>query len=68
MEYQRLTRQFSDLAGNCPEDSNAYCKANGGGPTFSANEPLFWQHHAVSWTFRLLSLSLPGSSLTIHRM
>ncbi|KIK69068.1 hypothetical protein GYMLUDRAFT_635011 [Collybiopsis luxurians FD-317 M1] len=33
-----------DLGGTCPGDAPADCE---GGPTFSANEPLFWMHHAM---------------------
>ncbi|KAJ7917199.1 Di-copper centre-containing protein, partial [Mycena leptocephala] len=33
-----------DLGGTCPGDAPAGCV---GGPTFSANEPLFWMHHAM---------------------
>ncbi|KAJ7182211.1 Di-copper centre-containing protein [Mycena crocata] len=33
-----------DLGGTCPGDAPAGCS---GGPTFSANEPLFWMHHAM---------------------
>ncbi|KAJ7429737.1 Di-copper centre-containing protein [Mycena galericulata] len=33
-----------DLAGICPGDAPPGCV---GGPTFSANEPLFWMHHAM---------------------
>ncbi|KAJ6461251.1 Di-copper centre-containing protein [Mycena vitilis] len=33
-----------DLAGKCPGDAPSDCV---GGPTFSANEPLFWMHHAM---------------------
>jgi tyrosinase len=40
-----------DLAGDCPKGSDAYCFANENSPTFSANEPMFWMHHAVSPTF-----------------
>lgn len=36
-----------DLGGDCPEDADAYCFANEGSPTWSANEPMFWMHHAV---------------------
>ncbi|KAJ7328833.1 Di-copper centre-containing protein [Mycena albidolilacea] len=33
-----------DLGGQCPGDAPADCV---GGPTFSANEPLFWLHHGM---------------------
>ncbi|KAJ6576032.1 Di-copper centre-containing protein [Mycena vulgaris] len=33
-----------DLAGTCPGDAPPDCT---GGPTFSANEPLFWLHHGM---------------------
>ncbi|KAK7046422.1 hypothetical protein R3P38DRAFT_3307777 [Favolaschia claudopus] len=33
-----------DLGGKCPGDAPSDCV---GGPTFSANEPLFWMHHAM---------------------
>ncbi|KII86645.1 hypothetical protein PLICRDRAFT_30890 [Plicaturopsis crispa FD-325 SS-3] len=33
-----------DLGGQCPENAPANCTA---GPTWSANEPLFWLHHAM---------------------
>ncbi|KAJ7101352.1 Di-copper centre-containing protein [Mycena belliarum] len=33
-----------DLGGTCPDDAPQDCV---GGPTFSANEPLFWMHHAM---------------------
>ncbi|KAJ6468125.1 Di-copper centre-containing protein [Mycena vitilis] len=33
-----------DLGGVCPGDAPSDCV---GGPTFSANEPLFWMHHAM---------------------
>ncbi|KAJ7178099.1 Di-copper centre-containing protein [Mycena filopes] len=33
-----------DLGGTCPSDAPSDCV---GGPTFSANEPLFWLHHAM---------------------
>ncbi|KAJ7121493.1 Di-copper centre-containing protein [Mycena epipterygia] len=33
-----------DLGGVCPGNAPADCV---GGPTFSANEPLFWMHHAM---------------------
>jgi tyrosinase len=42
------TRQSRDLAGYCPEDASESCFDNEPSPTFSANEPLFWMHHAVS--------------------
>nr|GAT58369.1 di-copper centre-containing protein [Mycena chlorophos] len=34
-----------DLGGNCPKNAPAGCV--NGSPTFSANEPLFWMHHAM---------------------
>ncbi|THH21568.1 hypothetical protein EW146_g41 [Bondarzewia mesenterica] len=33
-----------DLAGQCPANAPSNCTA---GPTWSANEPLFWMHHAM---------------------
>ncbi|ETW77359.1 hypothetical protein HETIRDRAFT_326548 [Heterobasidion irregulare TC 32-1] len=33
-----------DLAGMCPKNAPANCTP---GPTWSANEPLFWMHHAM---------------------
>ncbi|KAJ6626038.1 Di-copper centre-containing protein [Mycena sp. CBHHK59/15] len=33
-----------DLSGKCPGNAPANCT---GGPTFSANDPLFWMHHAM---------------------
>ncbi|KAI0049390.1 Di-copper centre-containing protein [Auriscalpium vulgare] len=33
-----------DLGGTCPENAPADCVP---GPTWSANEPLFWMHHAM---------------------
>ncbi|KAI0030268.1 Di-copper centre-containing protein [Vararia minispora EC-137] len=33
-----------DLGGSCPASAPANCTP---GPTFSANEPLFWMHHAM---------------------
>ncbi|KAJ7594555.1 Di-copper centre-containing protein [Mycena floridula] len=34
-----------DLAGACPKNAPSDCVS--GAPTFSANEPLFWMHHAM---------------------
>ncbi|KAJ3866692.1 Di-copper centre-containing protein [Lentinula novae-zelandiae] len=34
----------SDLGGTCPSTAPANCTP---GPTFSANEPIFWMHHAM---------------------
>lgn len=36
-----------DLGGYCPENANEACFANEPSPTYSANEPMFWIHHAV---------------------
>ncbi|KAH8667387.1 Di-copper centre-containing protein [Tricladium varicosporioides] len=36
-----------DLGGYCPDDANAACFTNAPSPTFSANEPMFWMHHAM---------------------
>ncbi|KUJ14273.1 Di-copper centre-containing protein [Mollisia scopiformis] len=36
-----------DLAGYCPEDANEACFDDEPSPTFSANEPMFWMHHAM---------------------
>ncbi|KAJ3716261.1 hypothetical protein DFJ43DRAFT_1101222 [Lentinula guzmanii] len=33
-----------DLGGTCPSTAPSDCTP---GPTFSANEPLFWMHHAM---------------------
>ncbi|KAJ4483814.1 Di-copper centre-containing protein [Lentinula aciculospora] len=33
-----------DLGGTCPSNAPANCTP---GPTFSANEPMFWMHHAM---------------------
>ncbi|KAJ7691048.1 Di-copper centre-containing protein [Mycena rosella] len=33
-----------DLGGTCPDDAPSDCV---GGPTFSANEPIFWLHHGM---------------------
>ncbi|TFK66538.1 Di-copper centre-containing protein [Pluteus cervinus] len=33
-----------DMGGTCPGDAPSGCV---GGPTFSANEPMFWLHHAM---------------------
>ncbi|KAI0316266.1 Di-copper centre-containing protein [Amylostereum chailletii] len=33
-----------DLGGDCPSSAPSNCT---NGPTFSANEPLFWMHHAM---------------------
>ncbi|KAL5492742.1 hypothetical protein ACEPAI_4189 [Sanghuangporus weigelae] len=35
-----------DLGGTCPQGAYAGCPA-GNSPTWSANEPLFWMHHAM---------------------
>jgi tyrosinase len=37
-----------DLGGYCPEDASEGCFEAAPSPIFSANEPLFWMHHAVS--------------------
>ncbi|KAK7030251.1 hypothetical protein VNI00_014268 [Paramarasmius palmivorus] len=34
-----------DLAGQCPKNAPSDCV--NGSPTFSANEPMFWMHHAM---------------------
>ncbi|KAL5536597.1 hypothetical protein ACEPAF_420 [Sanghuangporus sanghuang] len=34
-----------DLGGTCPQGAYAGCSGNS--PTWSANEPLFWMHHAM---------------------
>jgi tyrosinase len=39
-----------DLGGYCPEDASEACFESEPSPTFSANEPIFWMHHAVSLT------------------
>ncbi|KAF8857631.1 Di-copper centre-containing protein [Acephala macrosclerotiorum] len=36
-----------DLAGYCPENANEACFEAEPSPTFSANEPMFWMHHAM---------------------
>ena len=56
-----------DLGGYCPKDANEECFEAEPSPTFSANEPMFWLHHAVSTLPLILPLQGHYGLLTSPR-